>query len=89
MDEALRVEHNVILEGRKRFNLSGIRDVISFDEETVMLDTSQGRLAIKGEGIHILNFNNTSGDLSGEGRIHAFIYTAEEKGEGFFARMFR
>ncbi len=89
MEEALRVNHNIIIENRKKFTVSGVKDVISFDEETVMLETAQGKLAIKGDGLHILNFNTESGDLAGEGRIHAFIYTTEEKGGGFFSRVFR
>ena len=66
-----------------------IKDVISFDEETIMLETALGRLAVKGDGLHILNFNNDNGDLAGEGKVHAFIYTSDERNGGFFSRVFR
>lgn len=89
MDENIRVNQSVIIENRKKFIISGVKDVCSFDEETVMLDTVLGRLVVKGDGLHILNFNNESGDLSGEGRVHAMIYTADEKSGGFLSRLFR
>lgn len=88
MEEVIKQNHNAIIENRKKFTLTGIKEVLSFDDETVMLDTSLGRLAIKGANLHILSFNTDSGDLVGEGKIHALIYTAEEAG-GFFARLFR
>ena len=89
MDENVRVNHNVIIEDRKKFTLTGIKDVISFDEETIMLETALGRLAVKGDGLHILNFNNDNGDLAGEGKVHAFIYTSDERNGGFVSRVFR
>lgn len=89
MEESIRSNHNVIIENRKKFTLTGVKDVISFDDETIMLDTALGRLAVKGSALRILSFDNDSGDLTGEGRIHAFIYTAEEKNGGFFSRIFR
>lgn len=81
--------HNVIIEDRKKFVLTGVTEVVSFDEETIMLDTALGRLAIKGSGLRILNFEAQIGDLSGEGKIFAIIYTASENGGGFFSRLFR
>ena len=69
--------------------LTGVKDVLSFDEETVVLDTSLGRLTVKGSGLHIVNFDTKSGDLSAEGRLYALVYTTEEKNGGFFSRVFR
>ena len=88
MEEKKVINHSVILENRKKFTLSGIKDVISFDDETVVTDSVFGRLVIKGEELHILNFDNKSYDLLGEGKVHAIVYTAEESG-GFFSRLFR
>lgn len=89
MEELIKQNHNVIVENRKKFTLTGVKDVLSFDDETVMLDTFLGRLVVKGSGLHIVNFNTETGDLSGEGKVHAFIYTAEESAGGFFSRLFR
>ncbi len=89
LEEKKIVKHNIIVEDRKKFTLTGVKDVLAFDDETVTMDTFLGRLVIKGEGLHILNFDTVSYDLLGEGRIHALVYTAEEKSGGFFSRLFR
>lgn len=89
MEENLRSNNNIIIENRKKFTLSGVKDVISFDEETVMLDSTQGTLVIKGMGLHIQTFEAETGDLTGEGKVNAIVYTAEEKGSGFFSRLFK
>ncbi len=89
MEEIKRLNHNVIIEDRKRFTLTGIKEVISFDEETVVLNSSLGKLVIKGNNLHILDFTSESADLAGEGKIHAVIYTADESSGGFWSRLFR
>ncbi len=89
MEETILKNHNVIMEDRKKLMLTGVKQVISFDEETIMLDTALGRLAVKGTGLHILSFEAESGDLSGEGKINALIYTSQESDGGFFSRLFR
>ena len=89
LEEKKPVNHSLIVENRKKFTISGIKDVISFDEETVVTESVLGRLVIKGEDLHILNFNTETYDLLGEGRIHALVYTANEQGGGFFSKIFR
>ena len=43
----LSVPHNIIIEDRKNVSISGVTDVESFDEETVVLMTDLGELIIK------------------------------------------
>ena len=79
---------SVIIENRRRFTLSGVKEVNLFDEETVELETVLGKAIIKGTGLHIQNFNTEIGEISGEGKIHAVIYPKKEDG-GLFARLFK
>ena len=81
---------NVILENRKRLNISGVKDALSFDEETILLETSLGRMTIKGDGLHIESFNAQTGDLTAEGKFHAVVYMSDSKNSGgFLSRVFR
>ncbi len=89
MEEGIKLNHSIIVENRKKFTLSGIREVFSFDEESIMLKTDMGKLAIKGENLKIVNFNTDSGDLLGEGKLYAMAYVTEEKNTGLFSRLFR
>ena len=89
MDEVIRSNQNIIIEDRKKLTLSGVKDVISFDDETLLLETVLGRLTVTGAGLHIVNFDTASGDLFAEGKIYAAVYTSDEKNGGFFSRVFR
>ncbi len=89
MDEVIRSNQNIIIEDRKKLTLSGVKDVISFDDETLLLETVLGRLTVKGAGLHIVNFDTAGGDLFAEGKIYAAVYTSDEKNGGFFSRVFR
>ena len=82
--------HHVILEGRERLSVSGVEDVESFDESAIVMNTCEGTLVVRGEGLHIEKLSLDGGDLKVEGEIDSLTYedSGREKG-GFFARLFR
>lgn len=87
------VIHNVILENRKRLTLSGIEDVDSFDEDTIVLFADGCSLTVKGSGLHINKLSVETGEVSIEGEVDSLVYsdgdTAKNRGMGFLARLFR
>ena len=87
------VVHNVILENRKRLTLSGIEDVDSFDEDTIVLFADGGSLTVKGSGLHINKLSVETGEVSIEGEVDSLVYSdgdgAKNRGVGFLARLFR
>ena len=83
-------QHNVIMENRKSLALSGVKDVDSFDEETVIALTNLGELTIRGENLHITNLSLDIGELNLEGEISSLTYSnAQIHTGGFFSRVFR
>lgn len=84
------VQHNVIMEGRKDLTVSGVQDVDSFDEETVVIFTNLGELTVKGAELHITSLNLDVGEVTMQGNISSLTYNDEaEKQSGFFSRVFR
>mgnify|MGYP000079104359 FL=1 len=83
--------HNLILEGRKRLSVSGVTDVDSFDENTVLLYTNMGELTVKGSDLHVNDLSVTSGEMNIEGDIQAVIYGDKERQSplGFIGKLFR
>ena len=81
--------HHVILEGREQLSVSGVEEVERFDENTVVLSTTQGGLEIQGEGLHIEKLSLDGGDLKVEGTVNALIYESggREQG-GLLGRLF-
>ncbi len=87
MENINQIEHSVIIEKRSKLNLSGILDVLSFDEQTVILKTEMGDLTIKGELLKVTNFAVETGSFSLEGKFSALAYTSGNK-KNLKARLF-
>lgn len=83
--------HNIIMEERKRLTISGVTDIDSFDEQTVVVYCATGELAIRGEGLHINRIDVETGELNLEGeRIDALTYADNLPSRGgIFGRLFR
>ena len=82
--------HHVILEGRERLSVSGVEDVEGFDESAIVMNTCEGTLVVRGEGLHIEKLSLDGGDLKVEGSVDSLTYedAGGERG-GFLARLFR
>ncbi len=90
MEENIAIVQNVIIENRKKLNISGVKEVSSFDDETIILDTGLGQMTVKGEGLHVEGFNTMTGDFSAVGKIHAVVYMSDARTSGgFLSRLFR
>ena len=91
VDDRARPElsHRIMLEEREQLVISGVEEVESFDENTILLTTAQGALEIQGEGLHIEKLSLDGGDLRVEGRVHALLYESEagRRGGGFLSRL--
>jgi sporulation protein YabP len=66
--------HSFISRAREGIKIDGVREVISFDEGGVMLDTLCGRMAIEGEDLHVTVLNITDGKVEVEGRVNGVYY---------------
>ena len=88
--EKRSLPHLVTLSERQTLSVSGVRDVDSFDEETVIVFTDLGELTIRGTNLHINRLSVEVGELTVEGEISALIYSDETpKSGGFFSKVFR
>ena len=87
MDE--NILHNIIIEERNRLNISGVKEVVSFEDETIVLITTKGKMIIKGENLHINQFDTKTNDLLAEGKIHAVAYQSDEAKGSLFSKLLR
>ena len=72
---------NLILENRKKLTISGVKDVLSFDDEVVVMETTLGLLSIKGEQLKINKLSIDTGDVVVEGEIGTLSYSDSSKKE--------
>lgn len=81
--------HSLALEERHRLCVSGVSEVLSFDEEQVVMDTNLGLLTVEGEGLHVEKLTLDAGELTLEGSIQSLSYSREGKRKGsFWSRVF-
>lgn len=86
----IKMQHNIIMESRKNLTITGVMDVDSFDEQTVVLFTEEGELTVKGENLHINKIDVDSGDLLLEGQVDSISYSDNQPQRGgFFSKLFR
>lgn len=67
-------EHSVTLSGRNQMSLSGVKNVSTFDEDQVILETSLGYLYIGGQDLHVTMLNLDQGQVALEGSINSLEY---------------
>lgn len=92
-EKQMQRAHKVVVVGRKSGTVSGISDVLSFDENEIVLDTEMGLLTIKGKELHISRLSIELGEADMEGKVDSMVYSErghKKKQEGsFVSRMFR
>jgi sporulation protein YabP len=85
-------EHDVIMRGRKLLDITGVKQVDSFDNEEFLLETVMGFLAIRGQNLQMKNLDVDKGIVSIKGKVFDIVYLDEhhgEKAKGFFSKIFR
>lgn len=87
--------HSLSAVNRDAIAVKGVKDVISFDESNVFLDTVCGQLALEGTGLHVKVLNTRDGVVEVTGKLNGLLYYDESsgnesKGKGrSFGRFFR
>ena len=81
--------HGITLEERERLCVSGVEEVESFDENTVVMITTGGPLVVRGSGLHIEQLSLDGGQLRLEGQVESLTYEEDRGGRnGLLARLF-
>ena len=95
MEEKMPVKmaHKIIWTNRNLGSITGVRDVVSFDEKEVVLETDQGMLTIKGQELHVKRLTLEKGELDLEGLMEGLSYSESRslsrQGETLFNRLFK
>jgi sporulation protein YabP len=90
-EKRIDLPHHVILDGRQHLSISGVEDVDSFDETSVVLYTTKGLLTVRGNDLRVDRLSIEGGELSIEGLVDSLEYQDEQRsqGGGFWSRLFR
>lgn len=81
--------HRLTMDDRRNLWMTGVEEVVSFDEETVDIRTVKGLLSVRGQSLKVDKLEKTTGELTVSGQVTSLEY--EEAGErsGFWSRLFK
>ena len=80
--------HTLSLQNRSKLNLTGVTEVVSFDDTSVILRTPLGTLLIQGSQLQLKTLTLDGGNVTVEGDIAALSYE-EPRSAGLLGRFFR
>ena len=86
------VIQNLVLENREKLSISGVLDVLSFDDQVVIVETELGLLTVKGENIRINKLSIDTSEVVVEGEIYNLAYSDNEldkKQNGLLGKIFK
>ena len=96
MDELKNITNtyqNIVLENREKLNITGIRDVFSFDDQIIIIETDLGLLTIKGENLKINKLSIDTSDFIVDGHISSLSYSDSEisnkKNKSILSKIFK
>lgn len=81
--------HNFSLKNRRLLEMDGVKEVVSFNEMKVVLQTNQGVVDLKGKDLNIQKLNLDDGSIRIEGFILAIEYSDRVTKKGIMNRLFK
>lgn len=74
-------------------SVTGVNDVVSFDENEIVLDTDMGLLTVRGKELHVKRLTLEKGELDLEGQVDSLNYSSnaalKRSGDSFLNRLFK
>ena len=80
--------HKLVLEERKMLTMTGVSEVVSFEEDAVVLRTSLGMLTVHGAQLQLKMLSLDGGEVAIEGMVNAFVYEQPRQSGGMLRRFF-
>lgn len=86
-EESISVPHKVVLNDRKKLTVSGVQEVLSFEDNAVQMITPLGCLTVHGQQLRLKTLNPEGGHLEITGKVVALIYEEPRQRSGWLGRM--
>ena len=80
--------HRITLDRRESLRVDGVTEVVSFDDTTVLLKTTQGTLLVGGQDLKLRTLTLEGGQVAVDGTVSLLQYEDIRPQGGFFRRLF-
>ena len=78
----VQLPHKLTLNGRSSLSMTGVTEVVSFDDTTVILKTTLGTLVVQGRELQLKTLSVEGGQVAVEGLVSALIYEEPRQQKG-------
>ena len=83
-----RFPHRLTLNERKNLTMTGVTEVLRFEETAAVLQTALGTVVIQGQDLKLKTLSLEGGQMAVEGHICAIVYEEPREG-GLWQRLWR
>ncbi len=87
MEDKRILPHRVVLDQRSALTVTGVSEVLSFDENTVLVQTELGNLVIQGQGLQLKALTPENGQVAVAGTVSALVYEEARARGGWVRRL--
>ena len=87
--DSLQLPHGLTLNERSRLTMTGVTEVVSFDENSVILHTALGTLTIHGNQLQLKTLSLDGGQVAVSGSVSALIYEETRPAGSWLQRLLR
>ena len=88
-NKKIRSSSDIKISDRTRIDISGIDEILSYDDESIILSVCGIRTVVRGSGLRVTVLSVEDGRISACGRIDAVICEEEmPRHTGVFSRLF-
>lgn len=79
--------HSLTLQQRGKLTMTGVAEVVSFDELAVVLRTELGNLVVQGRDLRLKALSPDGGNVAIEGNVSALVYEEPRAAGGWWRRL--
>lgn len=83
----MQLPHRLTLNERRQLSMTGVSEVVSFDENSVVLRTELGTLVIQGQNLQLKTLSLEGGQMGVDGTISALHYEEPRTGGSWLRRL--
>lgn len=87
MTDGQKVPHSISLDERKKLTVSGVKEVVSLDEESIVLATVLGMLVVQGQDLKLKQLTTEGGCVSVVGQIESLAYEQQRQNGSLLRRL--
>ena len=83
-----QMPHRLTLSERSQLTVTGVTEVISFEDTAIVLQTCMGLLQVQGSGLQLKNLSLEGGQVEVDGTVSSLVYEEARHTGSWVSRLF-